>query len=52
MGTQFGGTIVGKTQLDPYPAIIPEVEGHAYLTGRHEFVIDPDDPLKDGFLLG
>lgn len=52
LGTQFGGKIVEKTQLASCPAIIPEVEGHAWLTGRHEFVIDPDDPLKDGFLLG
>ena len=52
LGTLFGGKIVEETQLGPYPAIIPEVEGHACLTGRHEFMIDPDDPLKDGFLLG
>ena len=52
LGTRFGGKIVEETQLGPYPAIIPEVEGHACLTGRHEFMIDPDDPLKDGFLLG
>ena len=52
LGTQFGGKIVEGTQLGPHPAIIPEVEGHAWLTGRHEFIIDPDDPLRDGFLLG
>ena len=52
LGTQFGGKIVEETQLASCPAIIPEVEGHAWLTGRHEFVIDPDDPLKGGFLLG
>ncbi len=52
LGTVFGGTIVEEMQLGPYPAIIPEVEGHAWLTGRHEFMIDPDDPLKEGFLLG
>ena len=52
LGTRFGGKIVDETQLVSHPAIIPEVEGRAYLTGRHEFVIDPDDPLKDGFLLG
>jgi len=51
LGTQFGGTIAAATQLGSYPAIIPQVEGRAYLTGRHEFTIDPDDPLKDGFLL-
>ena len=52
LGTSFGGKIVEETQLGPHPALIPEIEGHAYLTGRHEFMIDPDDPLKGGFLLG
>ncbi len=52
LGTRFRGKIVEETQLGPYPAILPEVEGSAWLTGRHEFIIDPDDPLKDGFLLG
>lgn len=52
LGTSFGGKIVEETHLAPYTAIIPEVEGHAWLTGHHEFMIDPDDPLKDGFLLG
>ncbi|MCY4131255.1 MAG: proline racemase family protein [Nitrospira sp.] len=51
LGTVFGGTIVEETQLGPYQAIVPEVEGRAWLTGRHEFMIDPDDPLKEGFLL-
>ena len=52
VGTSFAGTIAEETQLGPHPSIIPEVEGRAWLTGRHEFMIDPDDPLKEGFLLG
>ena len=52
LGTQFGGKIVEETQLGTHPAILPEVEGRAWFTGRHEFMIDPDDPLKGGFLLG
>jgi len=31
--------------------VIPQVEGNAYITGRHEFLIDPEDPLKEGFIL-
>ena len=52
LGTSFGGKIVEETHLGPQPAIIPEIEGRAYVTGCHEFIIDPDDPLKAGFLLG
>jgi trans-L-3-hydroxyproline dehydratase len=51
IGSRFMGRIVGTTTFGEYPAIIPEVEGEAYITGRHEFVIDPSDPLKDGFIL-
>jgi trans-L-3-hydroxyproline dehydratase len=33
------------------PAIIPEVSGRAYVTGKNVFTIDPDDPLQEGFML-
>ena len=51
IGTRFTGRIVRTTTFGPYPAIIPEVEGAAHITGRHEFVVDPNDPLRDGFIL-
>jgi len=51
IGSRFTGRIVETTTLGPYPAIIPEVEGTAHITGRHEFLIDPADPLRDGFIL-
>lgn len=47
----FHGRIVEQTEVGPYPAVIPEVSGSAFITGRSEFVIDPDDPLGKGFLL-
>ncbi len=51
IGSRFTGRIVATTAFGPYPAIIPEVEGAAHITGRHEFLIDPEDPLRDGFIL-
>jgi trans-L-3-hydroxyproline dehydratase len=51
IGTIFTGRIVETTTYGPYAAIIPQVEGTAHITGRHEFLIDPDDPLRDGFIL-
>ena len=32
-------------------AVVPEVRGRAFVTGQHDFVIDPEDPLSAGFLL-
>ncbi len=51
IGSRFTGRVVETTTFGPHPAVIPEVEGTAYITGRHEFLLDPDDPLKDGFIL-
>jgi proline racemase len=47
----FSGRVVGHAQVGPYPAVIPEVSGRAFITGRHEFVLDPADELGQGFLL-
>jgi trans-L-3-hydroxyproline dehydratase len=49
--SRFTGRVVQATTFGPHPAIIPEVEGTAYITGRHEFLIDSNDPLRNGFLL-
>jgi proline racemase len=51
IGTRFTGRIVKTTTFGSYSAIIPEIEGAAYITGRHQFLIDPDDPLGAGFVL-
>ena len=51
IGTRFTGRVVRETTFGEYSAVVPEVEGSAYITGRHEFLIDPDDPLKDGIIL-
>jgi proline racemase len=51
IGTRFRGRIVDTTSFGPYPAVIPEIEGSAHITGHHEFLVDPADSLRDGFIL-
>jgi trans-L-3-hydroxyproline dehydratase len=51
IGTAFTGRVAETTQVGHLPAIIPEVSGTAYITGQHTFMIDPEDPLKEGFIL-
>ena len=51
LGTTFAVRVVRETPFGPYPAVVPEVRGTAWITGRHEFLIDPEDPLASGFLL-
>jgi proline racemase len=49
LGTLFTGRVVGRTEVGEYQAIVPEIEGSAWITGEHTFLIDEDDPLKHGF---
>jgi trans-L-3-hydroxyproline dehydratase len=51
IGSTFDVSVAGQTTVGALPAIVPEVTGSAYITGRHEFFIDPGDPLGDGFFL-
>jgi trans-L-3-hydroxyproline dehydratase len=51
VGTLFRGRVAGRTQVGDYAAIVPEIEGSAWITGEHTFLIDDDDPLKNGFRL-
>ena len=51
LGSQFVGSVVSETTFGPHKAVIPQVEGNAWINGISEFVIDPEDPLKDGFIL-
>jgi proline racemase len=51
IGTTFEARVTGKTQVGDFPAVVTEVEGSAHLTGFHQFVLEPSDPLGTGFLL-
>jgi len=51
IGTLFRGKLVEEVLVGDYRATVPEVNGTAYITGVHQFVLDQDDPLKYGFLL-
>ncbi|WP_299982042.1 proline racemase family protein [Desulfobacula sp.] len=51
INTSFTGKIAGLTQVGNHKAVLPKVTGSAYITGVHEFLIDPDDPLNQGFIL-
>jgi trans-L-3-hydroxyproline dehydratase len=51
IGTCFTGRVKETTTFGPYEAVIPEVEGSAHIVGRSEFLIDPRNPLRDGFVL-
>ncbi len=47
----FKGSVVSEEDYGPFRAVIPQVEGTAHITGMHTFLINPDDPMKNGFIL-
>ena len=49
--TRFVGRIVGRTRVGDVEAIVPAISGRAWITGIHQFVLDPDDPFPAGFRL-
>lgn len=48
---QFIGEILAIEKVDHFDAVIPKVTGKASITGFHQFVVDPNDPMPTGFLL-
>jgi proline racemase len=52
IGTRFTGRLLGETTVDDHPAVLPEITGRAWITGRAEYVLDPTDPFPEGFALG
>ncbi len=42
--------IISETTFGSYNAVIPEITGTTFITGKNEFWFDPDDPLKNGFI--
>jgi proline racemase len=51
LGLDFTGRIAAETVVEGRPAILPEITGTSYLTGFSQFLFDPGDPLRAGFLL-
>ena len=52
IGTLFYGRLAEETNVGEFPAVVPTIRGSAYITGIHQFVVDPRDPFPGGFHLG
>ncbi|HEX5052580.1 MAG TPA: proline racemase family protein [Planctomycetota bacterium] len=48
LGTRFRARVAGETKVGAMRAIVPEIEGSAWITGFSTFVIDPEDPCRFG----
>lgn len=47
--TPMEGRVVSETKVGKYPAVITEVSGTAHIMGFNNLVLDPKDPLPEGF---
>lgn len=50
LGTTMDVKIIKSLKYDIYDAVIPEVTGTAEFTGQNTFYLNPDDPLRNGFI--
>jgi trans-L-3-hydroxyproline dehydratase len=50
LGSTMTVRCVERTKFGPHDAVIPEVSGTAYITGRNECYFDPSDPFVRGFI--
>jgi len=52
LGTTFTGRLIREAKVGPYRAVAPTISGRAWITGYAQYVLDPEDPLPQGFTVG
>ena len=50
LNTTMDVEVKETTRFGDHDAVVPEVTGQAWFSGKNETWIDPNDPLKDGFI--
>ncbi|MCB0664348.1 MAG: proline racemase family protein [Saprospiraceae bacterium] len=51
IGSRFRAEIVKNVDLEGLPAVIPSIAGNAYIISSQNFILQHDDPLREGFIL-
>ncbi len=51
IGSEFVCGIESVTSVGGQAAIVPTVSGRAWITGTHQWTLDPDDPWPEGYRL-
>ena len=51
LGTFFRGKAIRTVKVGPYEAVISKLSGKSYVTAFHKFVLEPNDPKPEGWLL-
>lgn len=51
IGSEFEGNILQDVMVGERRAIMPEIAGQAWITGTHQWMLDPSDPWPEGYRL-
>ncbi|MFN7103209.1 MAG: trans-3-hydroxy-L-proline dehydratase [Pseudorhizobium sp.] len=51
IGSTFDCSILSETSVAGRKAIVPQISGRAWITGTHQYMLDPADPWPDGYRL-
>lgn len=51
IGSAFRCRIESTTLVGALPAVVPSIEGRAFITGTHQHTLDPNDPWPEGYRL-
>ncbi|QUS36760.1 proline racemase family protein [Falsirhodobacter algicola] len=49
IGSTFTGKILAEDRTGPRTTITPQITGRAWITGRHSYMLDPEDPWPEGY---
>jgi proline racemase len=52
LGTAWTGRLLRETTVGGTPAVVPELTGSAWITGRTRIVVEDTDPFPDGYTVG
>ncbi len=52
LGTTWTGRLLRETTVGTHPAVVPQLTGRAWITGRAEYVVDAEDPFPAGYTVG
>src|SRR5262245_10955952 len=50
-GSLLRGRVTARSKVGDMPAVITEIDGSAWITGEHTFLLDDDDPFREGWSL-
>ena len=52
LDTIFTARIVGEARVGAHAAIVPTIRGRAWISAFAQYVLAPDDPFPEGFMVG